>query len=336
MNSFVRKFAPVIKGVLSGFDRLVFRGLVRQFSYAEGLLGYLCHHGIRLKDFGDHAQAITEQVKQASLAEAQRLGREVRYLQDSEIRKDDLAREIAVRDRIDRGLICILTAVEPCRSYDVVGNPQTHQIELRLRWRKCLHLYHYLIHPVFGFMSVRLQTWYPFTMQVCLNGRKLNRDGSVPGTFRGEVTSDVKTRSEGVRIQYRLHGNSLKIYDKHLNLRFEMTMNNPRDFKVFRRKEGETEGPREWLPLRKGIADLKRRATASGGGLIYPPTRNSAVSIAPLHAAPIAGLDLISSLFSPQLPRKTRSLLDPTPSTSPCLSNPTNLFQTRRNQSLMV
>lgn len=37
---------------------------------------------------------------------------------------------------------------------------------------KCTHLYHDLLHPVFGFMHVRLQTWFPFSIPVCLNGRE--------------------------------------------------------------------------------------------------------------------------------------------------------------------
>ena len=37
---------------------------------------------------------------------------------------------------------------------------------------KCLFLYHYQIHPVFGFLNARIQTWFPFSVQICLNGRE--------------------------------------------------------------------------------------------------------------------------------------------------------------------
>ncbi len=37
--------------------------------------------------------------------------------------------------------------------------------------RKCLHYYHYYLHPIFGLMHIRLQTWFPFSIHVCLNGR---------------------------------------------------------------------------------------------------------------------------------------------------------------------
>jgi hypothetical protein len=37
---------------------------------------------------------------------------------------------------------------------------------------KCTHLYHYYQHPEFGLMHVRVQTWFPFTVDICLNGRQ--------------------------------------------------------------------------------------------------------------------------------------------------------------------
>ena len=37
---------------------------------------------------------------------------------------------------------------------------------------KCTHLYHYYQHPEFGLMHVRVQNWFPFTVDICLNGRQ--------------------------------------------------------------------------------------------------------------------------------------------------------------------
>ena len=52
-------------------------------------------------------------------------------------------------------------------------------------------------------------------------------------------------------------GNSVKIYDKQGSvLRVETTINAPSDFRVFRPKQGAPEGPCQWQPMRKGIADL--------------------------------------------------------------------------------
>ena len=61
--------------------------------------------------------------------------------------------------------------MEPCRTYTVGGNRQTKMLEAQLGLGKCLHYYFYHFHPVFGFMHLRLQTWFPFLIHICLNGR---------------------------------------------------------------------------------------------------------------------------------------------------------------------
>src|SRR5438128_10650595 len=47
---------------------------------------------------------------------------------------------------------------------------------------KCSFLYHYYLHPQFGWMFVRLQTWFPFEIQFYVNGRdwlarQMDREG---------------------------------------------------------------------------------------------------------------------------------------------------------------
>jgi hypothetical protein len=70
------------------------------------------------------------------------------------------------------GALCgFLTAVEPCLSYEIVRDPNAKRLQLVPRHRKCLFLYHDQIHPVLGFMHARIQTWFPFSIQICRNGR---------------------------------------------------------------------------------------------------------------------------------------------------------------------
>ena len=52
------------------------------------------------------------------------------------------------------------------------GNRATKRLELSLEWGKCTHLYFYWIHEELGFLHLRLQTWFPFLIQVCVNGRE--------------------------------------------------------------------------------------------------------------------------------------------------------------------
>jgi hypothetical protein len=172
VNSFVQKHRSEVIGVLSGFDRLVVRGTVRAVSYADGMSRFLSAQGILLKDFGAYAEATSNRVKQASLAVAERAGRPVQYLASPKVRKDELAREIAQRDAIDEGLICVFKTVEPMLGFSLHRNREAKKLELQMEQRKCLHLYHYLQHPVFGFMHVRVQTWFPFQVQIYLNGRE--------------------------------------------------------------------------------------------------------------------------------------------------------------------
>jgi hypothetical protein len=172
MLSFLAKFATAVRGVLSGFDRLFFCGSLRTLSYAKGLQAYLWFRRIPYKDFAAHSLEVTARLEEASLRQARQLGREIRYLNSAQHSKEDIAREIAARDRIKNGLICVLRSVDPCMSFQINKNRQTRKLEIRYRQRKCLHLYHYQIHPVFGFMHARIQTWFPFRVHVCINGRE--------------------------------------------------------------------------------------------------------------------------------------------------------------------
>ena len=171
MNEFIAKFADQLQGTLSGFDRLVFRGTLWR-NQLTGMSGYLWAHGLGARDFGAHAQQMSTRIKQASLAPVLAAGRPVRYLNSGKDDKQQIALQIAAQDHIVQGSIGALTAVELCRSYAIKRNPKTQQPELALAWRKCLFLYHYWMHPVFGFMSVRLQTWFPFPVHIYLNGRE--------------------------------------------------------------------------------------------------------------------------------------------------------------------
>jgi len=182
MQAFLSAFGGLVLGVLHGFDRLVFRGHLRQLAYTHGMNGYLYANQVLLKDFTNHAKERTALLLASSLADAQRQGRPIVYLNSSQLSKEDEARRIAERDHIHQGLICVLKCVEPCWTYEVHRNRAAKKLELRGKQGKCSFLYHYLQHPEFGFMHIRLQTWYPFAMQVCLNGREwlaqqLEREG---------------------------------------------------------------------------------------------------------------------------------------------------------------
>src|SRR5882724_7239285 len=105
MHEFVQRNASSVIGMLSGFDRLLFRGTLRRIANAAGLSSFLSYTGVLLKDFGDYSMELTQQVKNAALAAAAQTQRPVLYLPDPSVRKEDVAREIAKRDGIENGLV---------------------------------------------------------------------------------------------------------------------------------------------------------------------------------------------------------------------------------------
>ena len=172
VKRFIALYADRIIGTLNGFDRLVFRGTLRRLSFVEGLMSLLWKRQVLLKDFAGYAEAVTEGLKSASLQEARRLDRPEIYLHSSRTNKEEEALRVAERDGIREGLIAVLSCVEPCRTFEIYRCREKKRLELVPRIRKCLHLYHYFIDPTFGLMNARIQTWFPFSIQVCLNGRE--------------------------------------------------------------------------------------------------------------------------------------------------------------------
>ena len=77
-----------------------------------------------------------------------------------------------LRDRIKQGLIAVMSCVEPCRTWRMRGDHESKRLELRLEWGKCKHYYFYWMHEEVGFLHLRLQTSFPFLIQVCVNGRE--------------------------------------------------------------------------------------------------------------------------------------------------------------------
>lgn len=172
MRSFLQRHESEVLGMLSGFDRVRLRGTLRFIAHVSGLQRFLSYAGVLLKDFGQYVQDVTAQVKEATEGVPAATGRPLLYLPRPAEDKEQMARAIAQRDGIREGLICTLKSVEVCWSYEIHRNRETKRLDLVPASRKCLHYYHYFIHPQFGFMHVRLQSWFPFNVHICLNGRE--------------------------------------------------------------------------------------------------------------------------------------------------------------------
>jgi hypothetical protein len=171
MERFLQHHAEDVIGVLSGFDRLVFRGSLRSISYGEGLDHFLGAQRVRYKDFKNFAMGLSGQIKQHAEAVAREAGRPFVYLGMTNRSKEQEATAIAERDGITEGLVCVLRSVESCKTFTIRPAGPGH-FRFVSEERKCLHFYFYYMDREFGLMHVRLATWLPFGIQVCLNGRE--------------------------------------------------------------------------------------------------------------------------------------------------------------------
>ncbi len=375
MEKFLNQHHDAINGTISTFDRLIFKGHLTAF-FPKGAFGrFLSTQGVLLKDFGAYVEKATQALKAHARKLADDAGRPFRYLQSASTAakgasKEDQAKAIAARDGITDGLICVFYTLETCSSFGVQGNYKTHHLEVVHQRRKCLHFYFYFQDREFGFMHVRLQSWFPFTMQIYINGREwlarrleqrhiryqrydnkitqvndlaatkalckklahrqwprvlnafarrvnphmeiirradfggyywvidqseyatdvlFDRRASLNalfpalvelsmtafsaedvlrflgrklhGNFKGEVTTDLKRRTEGQRVKHRMKRNSLKMYDPVNVLRVETTINPAaagREFRILRVVQTREGRQRRWMPMGKGVSNLWR------------------------------------------------------------------------------
>jgi hypothetical protein len=389
MRQFIEKYREQSVGVLSGFDRLVFRGSPRRLNQsawdpsrnvmvALGMEQYCWQNHVLFKDYGGHVRRVSERVKNQALKPFRDQNLPVEFVRDNSVSKEELARKIAAQRGVNSGLVCAISALEPSPTFDYVKS------RIVRRTRPCHVLYHYQIHPQLGWMHARLQTWFPFNIQIAINGRewlaqtmrqrnlgfvqqencfpwienyeqaqewmkeqlktnwaelldgfaetlnplhreifrnyptdyywtcyqsewttdvifrdgnflkrlmglltahgmlsfhssdvlrffgkRINQSGSIPASFPGPLQTNLREFREGERVKFWAQGNSTKYYDKAYTevgsvLRAaETTINNAGVFRSYRAKQGGPADDLQWRQMRKGIADLNRRAEIS-------------------------------------------------------------------------
>jgi len=370
----IDKFNENINGVLSTFDRVIINGYIGQLFNYRLFLYYLIQNNIQLKDFNNFAlqqtaslcSHIDDYIKENNVT--------VQYLSNNKLDKSEIAHKDFSKDISRTGLISAFSVVEVCNTTTVKPNHQTKKLEVTSRSTRCKHYYLYYNDEEFGWMFFKIQTWFPYNIQIYINGREylsklldknnikyemyynsfsyledfdkaqqlandiLNKklsdsfDGiarkinnllpNIENIFhwsyywcidqcefatdinfksretlsniykplvetayftfssqdiysffgrkieyinsfsKGEIVSDLRNRYQGYRIKFKINNNQIKMYDKGNNLRIEVTINNPHDFKVFKstidESTGEVTKDKKWLPMGKSVANLYR------------------------------------------------------------------------------
>jgi hypothetical protein len=167
MEQFLNKYNKFITGILSCFDRLMFKGHL-PLAWSDAMERLLTQHGLLIKDFKDFVTQYSGQIIDHAKAMAEQQGRPSIYLDRSGVDKDDLAKKIAKGDGISEGLVCILRVLETCSSFRLTYGDKRPR--LMYTPRRFLCLYFYYMDREFGLIHVRLETWFPLRIQICLNG----------------------------------------------------------------------------------------------------------------------------------------------------------------------
>ena len=364
-----------INGILETFDRMIINGYILQLCNYRQFLYYLIQNDIKLKDFDKFALSQTEILCNHIDKYIKDNNCKTIYLNSGKIDKNEIIMNELNKKDNKTGLITVLSAVEVCNTMTVKPNKETQKLEVTQRPTKSKHYYFYYNDDEFGLMYLKIQTWFPYNVQIYINGREylskildknnikyemynnsfsyiedfnkaqelanniLNQkisdsfDGLVnqinnllPNinkifsasyywcidqcefatninfksredlnnicktlvettyfTFSsediysffgrnvnyishfksGEIVSDLRHRYQGYRIKFKINNNQIKMYDKGNNLRIEVTINNPKDFKVMKEKETivdhkEIIKEKVWTPMGKSISNLYR------------------------------------------------------------------------------
>jgi hypothetical protein len=159
-----------LDGVLNCFDRIVLVGSLHPLCYPKGLTHYFAEHRLRVFDFAQFAQPLTDLIRATAERLARESGLEIDFIGKKNFRKEDRIQTILKSRGTHPGLVHIFSALEPCDSFKPWHDKQTHHTYFRWESAKCLHYYFYLIDPDLGLVYLRVQTWCPFRLQFYFNG----------------------------------------------------------------------------------------------------------------------------------------------------------------------
>jgi hypothetical protein len=363
-----------INGKLKTFDRLIINGYLIDLFNFNSLEYFLSQNNILKKDFKEFATAKTEELKKHIEKYIVKNNANLQYLTSAKTNKQDLVDKAMQEFPNKQGLIAAFSELEVCSTITVISNRASKKLELANKSTKCLFYYLYYNDVEFGRMFLKIQTWFPFNVQIYINGHEylakkfdknkiqyqmynnsfsyisdyahaqqladkfleeklskkfnflvkqincllpyiqktLNNDYywcidqcefATDITFKSkeeldiifkklvettyftlnstdiysffdrkikdinrlkktDIVSDLRNRSQGFRIKFKINRNQIKMYNKGNNLRIEVTINNPKDFKVLKTEKNEENGEvietKKWQSMGKSVTNLYR------------------------------------------------------------------------------
>jgi hypothetical protein len=167
MNRFVERFASSIVAVLACHDRVIFHGHL-PFG-GDDHLNRFVDYGLKIKrkDFLPFVEQQSQLLVDHAKATAQQADAPYEFLHGKH-HKEQRVRKLLREQPHDDGLVAVFCCMETCRTVKLChgqGRPR-----LRFARRPQRVLYYYFLDPDCGLIHVRVQTWFPFTTQVYVNG----------------------------------------------------------------------------------------------------------------------------------------------------------------------
>ena len=173
MDTLLHRFEEKIKGVLEGFDRIIFKGILKPICYAAGMQLLLSQQGVLNKNYKEWVQDKSAAIiRDAEEYTRSQCGTGIQYLSSYQTRKESLAHEEQKKSGIQSGMIGAWSCVESCSTFKAAFDKAAGFPQIKHEYSRCKHLYFYYDHEDYGFMSIRLQTWAPYEIQIALNGRE--------------------------------------------------------------------------------------------------------------------------------------------------------------------
>jgi hypothetical protein len=164
---FLAKLGSNVDGILSCFDRVIFKGYLPFHSEANlnSWVDFILN--IRRVDFVKQLEERSDELVEHARQRTAKSGRPYEYRQGW-FRKDEVIQDIIRRDGVTEGLVAVLCVQETCRTVKLASGKRRPHLVFANRPQRVL--YHYFLDPEFGLMYVRLETWFPYTVQVYVNG----------------------------------------------------------------------------------------------------------------------------------------------------------------------
>jgi hypothetical protein len=169
MNRFVERFTSSIVSVLGCHDRVIFHGHL-PFGGDHHLNDFVDRVlKIKRKAFLPFVKPLSQSLVDHAKALALKADAPYQHF-ESKPDKEKLIHKLLLEKPRAAGLVAVLCCKEHCRTVKLLHGKQRPRLSFKRQPQRVL--YYYFLDDDFGLMHVRVQTMFPFTCQIYVNGHE--------------------------------------------------------------------------------------------------------------------------------------------------------------------